>query len=72
LIRQSYYIVIFQPLFLYIPHQAVHSANGGTTEEALEAPQRYIDKTKHIEHYARRMYAGNLTQLFNLIGFFVE
>ena len=42
---------------MYLPHQAVHSGNGGT-KEVLEAPWKYQQKVQHIKHPGRRMLAG--------------
>lgn len=43
------------PLFLYVAHLAVHSANAG---KLLEAPQEDINKFGHIIDPNRRVYAG--------------
>lgn len=47
---------LLQPLFLYLPFQAVHSGNGDGTN--LQAPKEYIDKFKYIQNEQRRIYAG--------------
>ena len=48
----------FQPLFLYLPFQAVHSANKNGIN--LQAPKSYIDKFSYIENEDRRVYAGEI------------
>lgn len=44
-----------QPLFLYVAHAAVHSAN---PYNPLPAPDDAVDKLKNIDKYNRRKYAG--------------
>ncbi|KAL4229106.1 hypothetical protein ACF0H5_012145 [Mactra antiquata] len=55
-----------EPLFLYLPHQAVHSGNTGG--DPLQAPQHYVDRFLHIKNYHRRLYAGMLAALDDSIG----
>jgi hypothetical protein len=43
------------PLFLYLSHLACHAGNAG---KLLEAPQRVIDRFRHIMEPNRRTYAG--------------
>jgi arylsulfatase B len=45
-----------KPLFLYLAHLAVHSANPYLP---LQAPQEEVDKFAHIEDKQRRTFAGN-------------
>ena len=45
-----------QPLFLYLPFQAVHSANGNSI--LLQAPTDLIKRFDYIENKQRRTYAG--------------
>ena len=47
-----------KPLFLYLAYQAVHSAN--RRADALQAPESWIAKYKHISHPERRKYAAML------------
>ena len=44
-----------KPLFLYLPHQAVHSACAGVP---LEAPAKYQHKVSYIKTRTRQLYAG--------------
>ncbi|XP_031571185.1 arylsulfatase B-like [Actinia tenebrosa] len=54
------------PLFLYLSHQAVHSAN---QNEPLQAPQDKIDKFKDtIDNEDRRKYAAMVTALDQSVG----
>jgi len=57
------------PLFLYLAHQAVHSAN---TYAPLQAPQDAIDKHKYIKDVNRRTFAGMLYKLDESVGIVVE
>ena len=41
---------MWQPMFLYLPYQAVHIP--------LQVPQRYLDKYPYIRDQNRRKYAG--------------
>lgn len=54
-----------KPLYLYLPHQAVHSANG---IQPLQAPEELIKKFKHIEDERRRIYAAMVTALDDSVG----
>ncbi|UCD30351.1 MAG: arylsulfatase, partial [Planctomycetota bacterium] len=49
-----------QPLFLYVPFNAVHAP--------LQAPQQYIDRYKHIENKKRSIYAAMTTCMDDAIG----
>lgn len=54
-----------KPLFLYIAHAAVHSAN---PYNPLPAPDNYVAKFNYIENYNRRRFAGTyLIQLKNIV-----
>ncbi|XP_037050736.1 arylsulfatase B-like isoform X2 [Bradysia coprophila] len=53
------------PLFLYIPHLAPHSANG---YDPLQAPQEIINKFAHIKDEKRRTYAAMVSALDDSIG----
>ncbi len=44
------------PLFLYMAHLAVHSAN---PYQFLEAPREIIEKFDYIKEKDRRIFAGN-------------
>jgi len=55
-----------EPLFLYLPFQAVHSANGDGPR--LQAPVEYINKFKYIENENRRIYAGMVSALDDAVG----
>ena len=48
----------FQPLFLYLPHQAPHNGNGPSLDTSLRAPYEYIQRFSHIKDKHRRIYAG--------------
>ncbi|KAI8493732.1 hypothetical protein Bbelb_286530 [Branchiostoma belcheri] len=54
-----------KPLFLYLPHQAVHSGN---PDDPLQAPQKYIDKFPHIQHPGRRTFAAMVSALDDAVG----
>ncbi|XP_078346464.1 arylsulfatase B-like [Oculina patagonica] len=54
-----------KPLYLYLPHQAVHSAN---SIQPLQAPQKLINKFKNIEDERRRIYAAMVTALDDSVG----
>lgn len=54
-----------QPLFLYLPYQAVHSGND---YERLQAPQKYIDRFPNIKHHGRQIYAGMVSALDDGVG----
>ena len=53
------------PLFLYLAHLAVHSAN---TYSPLQAPQDAIDKHKYIKDDNRRTFSGMLYKLDESVG----
>ncbi|RUS90319.1 hypothetical protein EGW08_001917, partial [Elysia chlorotica] len=57
---------VSQPLFLYLPFQAVHSGNGD--EVHLQAPNSYIDKFSYIENKDRRTYAAMVSALDDAVG----
>jgi len=52
------------PMFLYIAHLAVHSANGHTP---LQAPKETIEMFQHIEDIERRRFAGSFIEYFFLL-----
>lgn len=54
-----------KPLFLYLAHQAVHSANPG---DPIQAPQKYIDRFGYIKNEHRRKFAGVVSALDDSIG----
>lgn len=54
-----------KPLFLYLAHQAVHSANH---DDLLQAPQEYIDRFPHISFEKRRKFAGMVAALDDSVG----
>lgn len=45
----------FQPLFLYVAHQAVH---GGNKYAYLQAPLKYVLRFPHIQDEKRKLFAG--------------
>lgn len=47
-----------KPLFLYLAHVAVHSAN---SYNPLPAPDDYVSKFEDIQNYHRRRFAGRLS-----------
>ena len=55
-----------EPLFLYLPYQAVHGPQ--------MAPQEYIDKFSYIKDMKRRIYAGYYTchRLYNVYLFLFQ
>ena len=57
------------PLFLYLAHLAVHSAN---TYSPLQAPEDAINKHSYIEDENRRKFAGMLYKLDESVGKVVE
>jgi len=58
-----------EPLFLYMPHQAIHvSAN----KFPVEAPQEYIDMFAYIESDMRRGLAAAAYSMDESIGAVVE
>lgn len=54
-----------EPLFMYVAHQAVHSAN---EDDLLEAPQKYIDRFPNISFMKRRKFAGMVAALDDSVG----
>ncbi|KAK3762417.1 hypothetical protein RRG08_061667 [Elysia crispata] len=57
---------VSEPLFLYLPFQAVHSGNGDGVH--LQAPNSYIDKFSYIHNMERRTYAAMLSALDDSVG----
>ena len=55
-----------RPLFLYLAHLAVHSAN---EYEPLQAPASVIDKFSHIKDPNRRRFAGTRPIVFVIFFF---
>ena len=53
------------PLFLYLAHLAVHSAN---TYSPLQAPQEAIDRHSYIKDVNRRKFSGMLYKLDESVG----
>ncbi|GAU91883.1 hypothetical protein RvY_04058 [Ramazzottius varieornatus] len=49
-----------QPLFLYLAHLAVHSAN---QYDPLQTTRRYYERFPHIRHPGRRLFAGMIAGL---------
>ncbi|GIY29372.1 arylsulfatase B [Caerostris extrusa] len=54
-----------KPLFLYLPHQAVHAGNYYTP---LQAPPEYVDRFLNIRDTERRTFAGMASALDDSIG----
>ena len=54
------------PLFLYLSYQGVHSAN--LIEDPLQAPQKWINKFRHIKNQGRRKYAAMVAAMDDGIG----
>ena len=54
-----------KPLFLYLPFQAVHSAN---YIQPLQAPPDDIKKFSHIEDENRRIFAAMVSSLDQGVG----
>ena len=54
-----------QPLFLYLPYQAVHSAN---SIQPLQAPPEEIEKFKNIQDENRRVFAAMVSSLDQAVG----
>ncbi|XP_058456524.1 arylsulfatase B-like isoform X2 [Malaya genurostris] len=57
------------PLFLYLAHAAVHSAN---PYDLLPAPDSTVNRMNHIENYPRRKFAAMLTELDESVGAVVQ
>lgn len=53
-------------MFLYLAYQGVHSAN--LVEDPLQAPQRWINKFRHIKNAGRRKYAAMVACMDSGIG----
>ncbi|XP_060067991.1 arylsulfatase J-like [Ylistrum balloti] len=51
-----------EPLFLYLPYQAVHTGNV-PSGNPLQAPSAYINRHPHIRSAERRHYAGMVAAL---------
>ena len=49
-----------QPMFLYLPFQAVHAP--------LEAPEEYINQYRHIKSSSMRIYAAVATVMDEAVG----
>ncbi|VDI22791.1 Hypothetical predicted protein [Mytilus galloprovincialis] len=60
-----------EPLFLYLPYQAVHSGNL-PDGNPLQAPQKYIKRFPHIKNSKRRTYAGMVSALDDAVGTVVD
>ncbi|XP_052900354.1 arylsulfatase B [Anopheles moucheti] len=58
-----------EPLFLYVSHAAVHSAN---PYDFLPAPDKTIAELGHIENYSRRKYAAMMVELDRTVGSLVD
>ena len=54
-----------QPLFLYLPYQAVHSAN---YIQPLQAPPEEIEKFKDIQDENRRVFAAMVSSMDEGVG----
>ncbi|XP_077994636.1 arylsulfatase B-like [Glandiceps talaboti] len=54
-----------KPLFLYLPYQAVHSAN---RKVPLQAPYKYTSRFPYIQDEKRRTFAGMVSALDDGIG----
>ncbi|KAL5009447.1 hypothetical protein ScPMuIL_011752 [Solemya velum] len=54
-----------EPLFLFLPYQAVHSGN---QYDALQAPQHYVDRFPHIKNIQRRLFAGMVSAMDDSVG----
>lgn len=60
-----------QPLFLYLPYQAVHSGNL-PDGNPLQAPRKYINRFPHIQNQQRKTYAGMVSALDDAVGTVVD
>lgn len=56
-----------EPLFLYLPFQAVHSGNL-PDGKPLQAPGKYINRFPHIQNINRKTYAGMVSALDDAVG----
>ncbi|XP_077994252.1 arylsulfatase J-like [Glandiceps talaboti] len=54
-----------KPLFLYLAHLAVHSAN---PSNPLEAPDKYVNRFPHIQDKNRKMFAAMVSALDDSVG----
>ena len=54
-----------KPLFLYLPYQAVHSAN---YIQPIQAPPELVNKFKNIDNLDRRTFAAVVSALDSSIG----
>ena len=54
-----------KPLFLYLAHQAVHSANN---HQPLQAPEELIKKFDNISDPQRKIYAAMVSALDQSVG----
>ena len=54
-----------KPLFLYLPYQAVHSAN---YIQPIQAPPELVKKFKNISNVDRRTFAAVVSALDSSIG----
>ncbi|GAB1600814.1 arylsulfatase J-like [Argonauta hians] len=54
-----------EPLFLYLPYQAVHSSD---TRPYLEAPEKYVKRFPNIQNDKRKVFAGMVSALDDGIG----
>ncbi|XP_067935377.1 arylsulfatase B-like [Watersipora subatra] len=58
-----------QPLFLFLPTQAVHSGDPvDSGHNPLEAPKKYTDRFPHITDPNRKLFAGMVAALDDAIG----
>ncbi|XP_048238380.1 arylsulfatase B-like [Haliotis rufescens] len=55
-----------EPLLLYLPYQAVHSAN--LDAFPLQAPEKYTKRFPNIQNINRKLYAGMLSALDDGVG----
>ncbi|XP_048729623.1 arylsulfatase B-like [Ostrea edulis] len=60
-----------EPLFLYLPFQAVHSGNLPSGKN-LQAPTKYIKKFTHIQNKERQTYAAMVSALDDAVGSIVQ
>ncbi|XP_061182937.1 arylsulfatase B-like [Saccostrea echinata] len=60
-----------EPLFLYLPFQAVHSGNLPSGKN-LQAPTKYIKKFPHIHNTERKTYAAMVSALDDAVGSIVQ
>lgn len=51
-----------EPLFLYLPYQAVHSGNL-QSGKPLQAPSSYVNRHPHIQNQQRKDFAGMVSAL---------